>query len=63
MSSDLPAVYGLIIGFLLLLWAFTSLFDWLKTRPWKKPKSLPDQEPAAPLEAGDETTRLGRAAL
>jgi hypothetical protein len=37
--SDLLEIYGVLFVTLLLLLSIFSLYDWLKTKPWKKQQS------------------------
>jgi len=35
-GDHIEVVIGLLLGFLLVLWALITLVQWLKTTPWKR---------------------------
>ena len=35
-GDHIEVVIGLLLGFLVVLWALISLAQWLKTTPWKR---------------------------
>ena len=37
--SDLLEIYGVLFVTLLLLFSVSSLYDWLKRKPWKRQKN------------------------
>jgi hypothetical protein len=42
-NPDLFELYGIVVSVLLAAWILNSLYEWLKTKPWKK-KEIPNAD-------------------
>jgi len=42
-AADLLEIYGILFALLLVFLLLSEMYDWLKTKPWKK--SQPEQTP------------------
>ncbi|HET6271586.1 MAG TPA: hypothetical protein VFG32_01270 [Bacteroidota bacterium] len=52
-GDHIEVVIGVLLGFLLVLWALTAFVQWIKTAPWKR-SGLPAEDDRIAGRVGDD---------